>query len=42
MAEQILEVLKSKHVYIVSKIDEDIAQIQNAYLELLRTQLDSM
>ena len=42
MAAQILEVLKSKHVYIASKIDEDIAQVQNAYLELLRTQLDSM
>lgn len=42
MAEQILEVLKRKYVYIVSNIDEDITQVQSAYLELLRTQLFSM
>lgn len=36
MAQQILNVLKKKHVFVKSNIDKDIKSIQNIYLDLVR------
>lgn len=36
MAEQIIELLRKKHIYVVTNIDEDLKRVQSRYLELLR------